>query len=176
MRRCICIIAFIISTIACFSQTILGIKIGESYTNAKKVLKDRYATKLDEDGGNLVLQDFYMGEFNFKYGKLHFQWSNSESQFYAAEFQYWESIRDVESMKSLRENLKRVIESKYNIYEYKNEQGFRCYDFLGETINDVTIRGSIDLNRSKGKDDVERLYLVLSYYPIADFIKEDSDF
>ena len=176
MRRCICIIAFIIPTIACFSQTILGIKIGESYTNAKNILKERYASKLNEDGGNLVLYDFDMGEFNFKYGKLCFQWSNSESQFYAAEFQYWESVRDVESMKSLRENLKRVIESKYDSYEYKNEQGFRCYDFLGKRINDVTIRGSIDLNRDKGKDGVERLYLVLSYYPIADFIKEDSDF
>ena len=176
MRKCICIIAFIIPTIACFSQTILGIKIGESYTNAKKVLEERYSYKLHEDGGNLVLYDFYMGEFNFKYGTLHFQWSNSESKFYEAEFQYWESVRDVESMKSLRENLKRVIESKYDIYEYKNKQGFVCYEFLGERINNVTIRGSIDLHRSKGEDEVERLYLILTYCPIADFIKEDSDF
>lgn len=176
MRRCICIIAFIIPTIACFSQTILGIKIGESYTNAKKVLEERYSYKLHEDGGNLVLRDFDMGTFNFKYGTLLFQWSNNEAKFYAAEFQYWKSVRDVEFMKSSREKLKRVIESKYYIYEYKNEQGFRCYDFLGETINDVTIRGTIDLHRSKGKDGVERLYLILSYYPIADFIKEDSDF
>ena len=176
MRRCICIIAFIIPTIACFSQTILGIKIGESYTNAKKVLEERYSYKLNEDGGNLVLRDFDMGTFNFKYGTLLFQWSNSESKFYAAVFQYWDSVRDVESMKSLREILRSKIESKYDIYEYKNKQGFICYDFLGETINNVTIRGSIDLNRDKGKDGVERLYLVLSYYPIADFIKEDSDF
>lgn len=176
MRKCICIIAFIISTIACYSQTILGIKIGESYTNAKNILKERYSYKLHEDGGNLVLYDFDMGEINFKYGKLCFQWSNSESQFYAAEFQYWDSFRDVESMKSLREYLRRKIESKYDIYEYKNKQGFRCYEFLGERINNVTIRGTIALIRSKGEDEVERLYLILSYSPIADFIKEDSDF
>ena len=176
MRRCICIIAFIISTIACYSQTILGIKIGESYTNAKKVLKERYASKLYEDGGNLDLDDFYMGEFHFKLGTLYFQWSNSESKFYAAVFQYWDSVRDVESMKSLREILRSKIESKYDIYEYKNKQGCRCYGFSGEIINDVTISGSIDLHRSKIKDGVERLYLILSYSPIADFIKEDSDF
>lgn len=176
MRKCICIIAFIISTIACFSQTILGIKIGESYTNAKNILEERYSYKLHEDSGNLILYDFDMGEFNFKYGTLYFQWSNNEAKFYAAEFQYWDSVRDVESMKSSRENLRCKIESKYDIYEYKNEQGFICYEFLGETINDVTIRGSIDLHRYKGKDGVERLYLILSYSPIADFIKEDSDF
>lgn len=57
-----------------YAQSVLGIKIGESYSNAKNTLRERYGYKLSEDSGNLTLSNFEMGDFSFDYGTLFFQW------------------------------------------------------------------------------------------------------
>lgn len=97
MKRFLLLIVMMTAVaVTTYAQSVLGIKIGESYSNAKNTLRERY--------------------------------------------------------------------------------GYKCYEFLGEEEDGVTIHGDITLTRTKGKDNVERLYLFLSYYPIADFIQEDSDF
>lgn len=159
-----------------YSQSILGVRFGSSYEDAKKTLEDRFGRYIEEDKGNLTIYDFDMGTFHFNSGTLCFQWKERGSKFFRAEFQKWSGTRNVESMKAEREYLKRLIASKYEIFEFKNRQGFICYEFLGEESDGITIHGKISLERTRGKDNIERLYLFLIYYPIAEFIEENADF
>lgn len=47
-----------------------------------------------------------------------------------------------------------------------------CYKF-GLNPNDSTrVIGMIDLSRDKGKDEVERLYLVVRYFPFVEELAE----
>lgn len=176
MKRIIFIVAMVSASVTTFAQSILGIKVGESYTNAKNALNERYSYKLTEDSGNLTLSNFEMGDFDFNYGTLYFQWSNNDAKFYKAEFQKWTTINDAEYLKRNRETLVNKLKSKYQIFEFKNNQGYKGYEFLGEETNGVIMHGSIEITRTKGKDGVERVYLFLTYNPVADFINENSDF
>lgn len=158
------------------AQSIMGIKVGTSFDEAKKMLEARFGYKVYKDKGNLSIYNFYMGDFPFKSGNFFFQWKGGESKFTGAEFQTWENASNVEDVKRDRERLKRIIESKYKIYEFKNTQGFLGYEFWGEEVDGITMHGEINIQRAEGWDDVERLYLFLIYYPIADFIENYSDF
>lgn len=172
----IIILLFMMIPMLVHAQSILGIQIGENFNDAKRMLKLRYGDKLSDENGNLTLYDFEMGDFPFKYGTLYFQWENGSTQFYKAMFQTWEPMSNAEALKRDREILKSKLESKYQIYEFQNKQGFKCYEFLGSDTNGVTMHGSIELQRSQGNDGNERLYLFLYYFPIAEFIHEDLDF
>jgi hypothetical protein len=176
MKRFLFIVALILaSTLSTLAQTILGIKVGESYVEAKKILEERYGYKLVEKNGNLALYDFEMGDIPFQYGTLYFQWSGGTAKFYKAEFQDWTSISDTETLKSKRDYLMKMLKLKYTLFEYKNKQGFKCSEFLGEKVDGVTMHGIVSLRRGRGNDEKERLYLTLTYEPIADFIDEASD-
>lgn len=158
------------------AQSILGIKVGASFDVAKNTLEARFGYQVINKKGNLSIYDFDMGNFHFDSGTLYFQWEGKASRLYRAEFQKWDSTSNVEQMKKRRDFLKTIIESKYEIFEFKNKQGFLCYEFLGEEVDGITMHGEIYLERAKGKDGVERMYIWLCYYPIADFIDENSDF
>lgn len=175
MKKTILLIFLAISNFV-YSQSILGVMVGSSYEDTKKTLEDRFGRYIKEDKGNLTIYDFDMGTFHFNSGTLCFQWKERDSKFFRAEFQKWSGTRNAESMKAEREYLKQLMASKYKIFEFKNSQGFICYEFLGEEMNGITMHGEISLARTKGKDNIERLYLFLIYYPIADFIEENSDF
>lgn len=169
-------VLFMMLPMLTFAQSILGVKIGENYTEAMRILRTRFCGKLSESSGNLVLNDFEMGDFSFKYGTLYFQWENDSGRFYKAIFETWANPSDQDILKCDREILKRKLESKYDIYEFKNAQGFKCYEFLGPDTKGVTMHGSLELERCKGKDGIERLYLFLYYIPIAEFINEEMYF
>lgn len=169
-------VLFMMLPMLTFAQTILGIKVGENYTEAKRILRTRFCGRLSESSGNLVLYDFEMGDFSFKYGTLYFQWESDNGRFYKAIFETWATPSDQDILKSDREILKHKLESKYDIYEFKNAQGFKCYEFLGSDTDGITMHGSLELERCKGKDGIERLYLCLYYFPIAEFIDEGMDF
>lgn len=162
------------------AQSILGIKVGESYTNALTYLRARYGKynpPVEEDG-NLFLTNFDMGGITFNYGTFYFQWSmGSEARFSGAEFQKWTSVNDTQSMKRDRDYIKEVLNSKYTVLSRINDQGFKCYIFTSdEESNGIVMNGSLDLERSKGKNGKEHLYLILTYTPEADFIHHNSDF
>ena len=177
MKRFLLLIVMMTAVaVTTYAQSVLGIKVGESYSNAKNTLRERYGYKLSEDSGNLTLSNFEMGDFSFDYGTLFFQWVDGVARFYRAEFQKWKPVSEAEPMKRSREFLKNKLKHKYQIFEFKNSLGYKCYEFIGEEEDGVTMHGDITLTRTKGKDNVERLYLFLSYYPIADFIQEDYDF
>lgn len=177
MRKLLLIFVLTISTLVASAQSVLGINFGRPYSEVKEALKTRFGKfNVEEDKGVLAIYDFNMGSIHFNSGKLYFQWDGQMSKFYRAEFQKWDGMKNVESMKNERMYLKGLIASKYKTFEFKNSQGFICYEFLGEEINGITMHGEISLVRAKGKDDIERLYLFLLYNPIADFIEENSDF
>ncbi len=173
---CIIFVGFIMLPIQTYAQSILGVNIGENYIEAKRNLRARYGEKLSESSGNLVLCDFEMGDFPFKYGTLYFQWNDNTARFYKAVFETWGIVSDQEALKRKREILKHKLESKYEIYEFKNAQGFLCYEFLGKETNGISMHGYLELERCKGNDDIDRLYLFLCYFPIAKFINENIDF
>lgn len=177
MKKCIIFILLLVTfSSVTFAQSVLGVKVGENYEDAKINLKARYGYKLMEDSGNLTLHNFEMGDFSFDFGTLFFQWNNNTAKFYKAVFQKWKTVGDVESIKKSRDLLREKIESKYTVNEFMSNQGFKCYDFIGEETNGVTMYGSIEVRRTKGKDGVERLYLMLFYEPKANFIIDNSDF
>lgn len=176
MKRFLLIVALILaSTLSTLAQTILGIKVGESYVESKKILEERYGYKLVEKNGNLTLYDFEMGDIPFQYGVLYFQWSGGTAKFYKAEFQDWTSVNNTETLKSNRDYLMKMLKLKYAFFEYKNKQGFKCLEFLGEEVDGVTMHGNVTLQRDRGNDEKERLYLTLYYEPIAVFIDKASD-
>ena len=177
MKRFLFIVALILaSTLSTLAQTILGIKVGESYVEAKKILEKRYGYKLGETNGNLALCNFEVGDIPFQYGVLYFQWSGGTAKFYKAEFQDWTtSISDTETLKSKRDYLVKMLKLKYALFESKNKEGFKCSEFLGEKVDGVTIHGNVTLHRGRGNDEKERLYLILTYEPIAHFINHASD-
>ena len=96
-----------------YSQSILGVRFGSSYEDAKKTLEDRFGRYIEEDKGNLTIYDFDMGTFHFNSGTLCFQWKERGSKFFRAEFQKWSGTRNVESMKAEREYLKRLFPSDH---------------------------------------------------------------
>ncbi len=178
-KKVIVALVFLLAVFGCSSitaQTILGIKVGESLVNAKSVLKTRYGSKLYESSGNLKLSDFAMGPINFKYGELSFQWSGETSKMVGASFQDWDEPNETERLIQKRESLKNILGSKYALYEYVNKQGFKCYEFIGDEVDGITMHGVITIDRSEGNDGTKRLYLCLIYEPIAAFINDSSDF
>lgn len=162
------------------AQSILGIKVGESYTNALKYLQTRYGYIHPpvEENGNLYLTNFDMGGVTFNYGTLYFQWDmGREARLIGAEFQKWTSVNDTLSMKHYRDYIKDALSSKYTVLSRINNQGFKCYAFCSdEESNGIVMNGTLDLERSKGKNGKENLYLILTYAPEGDFIHHNSDF
>lgn len=170
---------FSMITLSATAQSILGIKVGESYTNALNYLRARYGKynpPVEEDG-NLFLTNFDIGGITFSYGTFYFQWSMGvEARFSGAEFQKWTSVNDTQSMKRDRDYIKNVLSSKYMVLSHVNDQGFKCYIFASDEENGIVMNGTLDLLRSKGNNGKEHLYLILTYAPEADFIHRNSDF
>lgn len=176
-NRIFCLILTLIGTLCAYAQTtILGIPVGETYSNAERMLSQRYGYKLREENGNLILYNFEMGGVEFQSGELKFQWKNGVGRLCGATFQDWSSPKNVNTLKAKRDLLRQLMSNKYDIEDDTNDQGFKKFFFFGQPENGVWIIGSVDIIRGKGNDGVQRCYLYLFYFPKADFIEENSDF
>lgn len=79
-------------------------------------------------------------------------------------------------MKSNRDYLYSIIKNKYTyLEEYVNDQGFKCYKFGINPLDDSRVLGLITLERAESKGGDIRLYLTLHYLPIY-YIDKSSDF
>ena len=166
-------------TLSANAQSILGIKVGESYGKALEYLKRRYTIAPPvENGGNILLVELNLGGIYFNLGTLYFQWdTDAEATFSGAQFLKWTSVNDTQSMKRDRDYIKNILSSKYTVLSRINDQGFKCYIFASdEESGGIVMNGSLDLKRTKGNDGRERLYLSLEYAPEAVFIHHNSDF
>ena len=162
-----------------YGQSVMGIDFGSSFETTKELLEKRFGKyQVQEKEGSLYIYNFKMGDFTFKTGDFHFQYSGDKSYLSEASFQYYSDKNDVEYMKGQRDYLYSLLKDKYAdeyLEEFTNKQGFKCYKFGLNPVDQEKVLGMITLSRMKGNDGVERLYLFLDYLPIY-FIDKASDF
>lgn len=176
-NRVLCMILSLLGAVCSYAQTtILGIPVGETYTNAEMSLIQRYGFKCSSENGKLKLYDFEMGGLPFQYGELDFQWIGATGRLSAASFEDWGSKKQLGKLKEKRDYLRKLFEEKYIVLDDTNDQGFKCFYFYGVPENGIEMMGSVEIRRGPGKDDVNRYYLLLYYFPKADFIQQGSDF
>ncbi len=176
-NRIICLFLTLIGTLCAYAQTtILGIPVGETYSNAELSLIKRYGLKCSPENGKLKLYDFEMGGLSFQYGELDFQWTGGTGRLSSAMFQDWVSKKHLGKLKEKRDYLRKLFEEKYIVLDDTNDQGFKCFYFYGVPEKGIKMMGSVEIRQGPGKDDVNRYYLLLYYFPKADFIQQGSDF
>ncbi len=162
-----------------YSQQVLGIKFGTSYEEVKSMLEDRYGRyNVLEDKGNLWVSEALVGDFHFDYLEFEFQRRGNSSYFYYSRFSMLFAVDEQESACETRDLLWNDIKRKYeSIYteEYANDNGFKCYKFGIDPLDESKVLGVLSLNKGVGGDGKKRLYLYLTYGPIY-YIDKTSDF
>lgn len=176
----------IISTLLLFigcqlshAQSVLGIPFKSSYEKTKSSLEKRFGKyHVSEDNGKLAVYGLMLGDFPFKTGDFMFQYQGDFTYFNAATFSNWYELNQLDIAKSDRDFLYSLLKDKYAdefLEEYTNEQGFKCYKFGLNPVDDSKVLGLITLHRGAGKDGEERYYLMLDYLPIH-YLDKASDF
>lgn len=164
------LVALFFASIIYGQDGVFGIKFGTTKDDVKVTLEDRVGKYKVADNGDYVSiyqQKFAGIEFNVL--DFDFSWVDGVAYFNSASFQKWFSSSDVDNAKECREIIFEKIKKKYEYYEKEeNDYGFLRYKF-GLNPNDSTrLTGMIDLTRDKGKDEVERLYLIVTYFPFVE--------
>lgn len=163
----------------CNAQSVLGIDFGSSYNDVKSALINRFGLiNVLEDGGKIEIYNLSMGDMDFDYAEFNFQRNGSASYFNGAHFESHYSLSDVSGVEIMRDNLYDTLADKYKkqyLGKYTNDQGFVCYKFGLNPRDSTTVLGTIQLEKSYGKDGKMRLYLSLDYGPIY-YLDKASDF
>ena len=169
MRRLIYSIFAVIVPLICYSQSVLSIPFGETYSNVKQKLQQRFPNALiSEKNGRLAIYNIPIGNFEFRYGEFIFIWIDNNWIFNAAEFQAYYDLSDISVAKKDRDYLFEMIKTKYGntVEESTNSEGFKRYGFGLNPYDDSRFLGGINLTKSEGNDGISRYYLYLSYFPI----------
>lgn len=178
MKKLVFICLLLISVMA-NAQSVMGIKFGSSIETVKRQLEQRLGEySVIEEQGMLQIWDFNMGNFHFDWGDFYFQYNGDNSYFNEVIFQCYSNVNDVNEMKARRDYLYSLIKEKYEddyLKEFTNKQGFKCYDFGTNPLDNSKILGQIVLRRGESKSGEEKLYLMLYYGPIY-YIDKSSDF
>ena len=161
------------------AQSVMGIKFGSSIETVKQQLEQRLGKySVYEDNGTLRISDFTMGDFYFHFGIFRFQYDGNKSFMSEADFAIFSEINDIENMESKRDYLYSLLKNKYEdeyLEEFINEQGFKCYKFGVNPLDDSRVLGKISLFQAESRKGKEQLYLRLHYGPIY-YIDKSSDF
>lgn len=162
-----------------YSQQVLGIKFGSTYEDVKKMLEKRYGFyNVYDDNGILWLADAPVGDFHFDILNFEFQRQDNRSYFYYSRFSMFFAIDETElackTIKSIWNDIKHKYANQY-IEEYFNDDGFKCYKFGINPLDEDRVLGVLSLKQGIGNDGKKRLYLHLDYGPIY-YIDKTSDF
>jgi hypothetical protein len=175
MKKLVFLFSFLFFASILYAQNgVYGIRFGVTKEEAKAVLENRVGEyKVFDYGSRISVYDQAFAGIEFNILDFNFSWVSGDAFFNSATFQKWFSSSDVDNAKACRDFLFERIKKKYEYYEEeKNNNGFMCYKF-GLNPNDSTrVIGMIDLSRDKGKDEVERLYLVVRYFPFVEELAE----
>lgn len=178
MKKLVFICLLLVSVMA-NAQSVMGIRFGSSIETVKQQLEQRLGEySVIEDNGTLRISDFTMGDFYFHFGIFRFQYDGSKSFMSEADFAIFSEINDVEYMESNRDYLYSLIKEKYKgdyLEEFTNEQGFKCYKFGTNPLDNSKVLGKISLFQAESRKGTEQLYLRLHYGPIY-YIDKSSDF
>jgi hypothetical protein len=179
MKKILSLFAFIITSTNVYCQSVLGIPFGSSYDVVKNSLENRFGKyEIHESGGDINVYDIHIGDYKFDYGTFSFQRASGLSFFNYAFFQDYYDLNSVETAKRNLDYLFSLLREKYEddyLGEYKNDQGFKCYKFGTDPTDKSKVLGNITLSRSKGKDGITRLYIILTYGPMH-YIDKSADF
>ena len=157
-------------------QSVLGIQFGSSYNNVKDKLESRFGSlNVIEDGGKITVLTPVIGEYEFKSADFYFQRQGNITWLNSVYIQTWFTHSETERAKYMRDRLADDLREKYDIEEYINKQGYKCYGFGTNPKDDNEWLGFLGISKDKGKDGKQRLYLSLIYGPIY-YIERSSDF
>lgn len=170
---------FAIIPLFSYGQSVMGIPFGSSYEETRATLEKRFGKySVHEDNGDLRIIDFSMGDFKFNFGTFMFQFAGDKTYLNAASFSTLYDKSSADIAKNNRDYLYSLLKDKYAdeyLEEFTNEQGFKCYKFGLNPKDPDKVLGLITLERGKGKEGKERLYLNLDYLPIH-YLDKSSDF
>lgn len=177
MKRKAFILSMLLVPLFLYSQSVLGIKFGSNYNSVKQALEDRYGKySVYEDNGNLRVYDLAVGDYKFDSGKFEFQRNGGNTYFYFAIFSEHYSLSNKKEAIRNRDFLFSLISDKYEYTEsFVNDDGFKCYKFGKNPLDNSRVLGLITLAKGVGNDGISRYYLELSYGPIY-YISKSSDF
>lgn len=154
---------------------VFGIDFGTSKEEAKAMLERRFGEFSVLDCKDyLSISNCKFAGVTFKSLDFNFAYINGESVFNSAIFQTWFDLDEGESAMVLRDHIADQIKQKYYHFETStNEYGFKQYKF-GLNPNDTTkVTGMITVIKGEGNDGVEKLYLIVHYFPY--FVDADLD-
>lgn len=161
MKKFVLIVLLFFSAMA-NAQSVMGIKFGSSIEEVKQQLQQRLGEySVSKNNGKLSINDFKMGDFHFDFGDFYFQYNGDNSYFNEAIFQCYSNENDVEGMKAQRDYLYSLIKEKYEdmyLEEFTNEQGFKCYKFGINPLDNSKVLGVIRLERCESKAGDKKLY------------------
>ncbi len=164
-------IIFLSISFSLSSQSVLGIERFALKTDVLNMMKDRYGILKIHDGGDKInIDDPSIGHLFFKFGSLYFSFINGANRFNGASFESYYSLNNVKDAKEFRDALMSTIQSKYGddgYEEFVNKDGFKCCYFGKDPRTDLFL-GEVSLVKGKGKDGIQRLYVLLDYYPFID--------
>ncbi len=177
MKRYLVICILSLLPVISYSQSVLGIKFGSSYNVVKTALEERYGRySVHETNGTLKVYDITMGDFHFDSGTFEFQRNEGGSYFYFVEFDARYSLSNKSVAISNRDYLFSIISDKYDYVEsYVNDDGFKCYKFGINPLDEDRALGLITLIKGMGRDGISRYYLDLMYGPIY-YVDRSADF
>ena len=164
-RAIIVILVSAFLNVPLFARTFLGI---EEFTNRSEVKRILYKNYNDlviyDDGSDVKVVDPSFAGFKFSLATFYFTPIDGSLKFNAISFQRWFSSTQLNDAKKFRDAIMSSLRGKYEdeIYvEFIDDQGFKACEFGTQEKGAL---GILEIRRSKGGDNKERLYVFLTYY------------
>lgn len=165
MKKVLFIFIFCLYFLPLPAKTILNIEEGTTKTEAIRKLNKIYGySNVTDKGSSIEIINPSFSGFSFNLCEMFFDPINDDIRFNGALFQKWFDISDINQAKGMRDKLLTSLKDKYGnqvCVEFKNDQGFTCCEFGNFEESDST--GVLELQRLKGNDGKERLYIFLNY-------------
>lgn len=146
-------------------SAVWGLKELAPKSEVKKILMDRYGyDNFSDEGDKIVVYNPIVGGEEFNLCELYFVVIDGVPKLNEIIFQAW--FTNTTLVKNKRDRISNNLKEKYgdNMWEYLTPQQFKGYEF---GLNDEGNIGHIEIQRTKGKDGKERLYLFLVYHPFS---------
>ena len=177
MKKILVLLCFVsFSGLFANAQSVMGIERLTPKEDVFQQLKTRYGIlRVHDEGDHIFITDPTMGSFQFKLGFMYMDMIDGVSKFNGASFQTYFNPTENAKAKEERDYLLRLIRQKYEdeLYvEFENGDGFKCCEFGNDPRTNRPI-GNVKLIRDQGKDGVDRLYLILTYFQFVDTMLDD---
>lgn len=169
MKRFIAIIIALLPMVL-MAQAVMGIPFGSSYNQVKQEVKKKFGYNciIDETPKELIINRPFLGNHQFRFGYLHFQYKDGVSYFSEAYFtKEFDSKSDAENFVY---NIVQTLLKKYTEQIKTKIVGTHEFIYFGKNPFEDTYLGFISYHKPDNNYQV-----VLSYGPI-NYVDESEDF